>query len=184
MIILIGESGSGKTTILNELEKRGFGKAVNHTTRAKREEEKESTEYKFVTKDEFNDMWDEGKLLQRAEFNNEYYGISSDSLKEDVACIQIVDSIKDVKSKAFELGFDEKNITCFYIYVPAEERTKRMLARGDSLEAIQKRLEIDSEKFKNAKEVVDYIVENNVVQEAVDKIIELDKKHRNCGKQN
>lgn len=183
MIILIGESGSGKTTILNELEKRGFKKAVNHTTRPRREEEKETAEYVFVTKDEFNDMWDAGKLLQRAEFNNEYYGISSESLKEDVACIQIVDSIKDVKAKAFELGFDDRNITCFYIYVPAEERTKRMLARGDSLEGIQKRLEIDSEKFKTAKEVVDYVVENKVVQEAVDEIIKLDKQHRNCGKQ-
>ena len=183
MIILIGESGSGKTTILNELERRGYKKAVNHTTRPRREEEKETAEYVFVTKDEFNDMWDEGKLLQRAEFNNEYYGISSDSLREDVACIQIVDSIKDVKSKAFELGFDERNITCFYINVPAEERTKRMLSRGDSLEGIQKRLEIDNEKFKNAREVVDYIVENKVVQEAVDEIIRLDKQHRSCGKQ-
>lgn len=183
MIILIGESGSGKTTILNELEKRGFQKAINHTTRPKREEEKEKAEYVFVTKDQFNDMWDEGKLLQRAEFNNEYYGISSASLRENVACIQIVESIADVKSKAFELGFDERNITCFYIYVPAEERTKRMLARGDSIEAIQKRLEIDSEKFKNAKEVVDYIVENKVVAEAVEEIIKLDKEHRNCGKQ-
>lgn len=182
MIILIGESGSGKTTILNELEKRGFKKAINHTTRPRREDEKETAEYEFVTKDQFNDMWDAGKLLQRAEFNNEYYGISSDSLREDVACIQIVDSIADVKSKAFDLGFDEKNITCFYIYVPAEERTKRMLARGDSIEAIQKRLEIDNEKFKNAKEVVDYIVENKTVQESVDQIIALDKKHRNCGK--
>lgn len=178
MIILIGESGSGKTTILNELEKRGYKKAKNHTTRPKREEEKENSEYIFITKDEFNNMWDEGKLLQRAEFNNEYYGIASNSLREDVACIQIVDSIADVKAKAFELGFDDRNITCFYIYVPAEERTKRMLARGDSIEAIQKRLEIDNEKFKNAKEVVDYVVENKVLQEAVDEIIALDKKHR------
>ena len=67
MIILIGESGSGKTTILNELEKKGYKKAVNHTTRPKREGE-DSSEYKFVTKDEFEKMWNDGKLLQRAEF--------------------------------------------------------------------------------------------------------------------
>lgn len=67
MIILIGESGSGKTTILNELEKRGFKKAINYTTRAKRNEQ-ELSEYKFITKEEFEEMWREGKLLQRAEF--------------------------------------------------------------------------------------------------------------------
>lgn len=179
MIILIGESGSGKTTILNELVKRGYTKAINHTTRPMREEEAENPEYVFVSKDEFNSMWDEGKLLQRAEFNNEYYGMSVESLKDDVACIQIADSIKDVKARALELGFDNKNIVSFYIYVPAEERTKRMLSRGDSIESIQKRLEIDNEKFKNAREVVDFVVENNILEDAVEEIIRLDKEKSN-----
>lgn len=172
MIILIGESGSGKTTILNELEKRGFRKAINHTTRPKRNEN-ETTEYKFITKEEFEKMWSEGKLLQRAEFSGEYYGISTDSLKEDVACIQIVDSIADVKQRAKQLGLGDMKIVSFYIHVPAEERTKRMLSRGDSLESIQKRLEIDSVKFKQAREVVDYTVENNILEQAVDEIIKL-----------
>ncbi|MBR6033243.1 MAG: AAA family ATPase [Clostridia bacterium] len=175
MIILIGESGSGKTTILNELEKRGYKKAINHTTRAKRPGEENNAEYVFTTKDEFNTMWDEGKLLQRAEFNNEYYGISSDSIRDDVACIQIVDSIADVKERAKELGLGDKKIVTFYISVPAEERTKRMLLRGDSLDSIQKRLEIDNEKFKNVKEVVDFTVENDILEDAVNEIIRLDK---------
>jgi len=172
MIILIGESGSGKTTILNELEKRGFKKAINHTTRPRRNEN-ETTEYKFISKDEFEQMWNEGKLLQRAEFGGEFYGIGADSLKEDVACIQIVDSIADVKKRAEELGKGNMEIKSFYIHVPPEERTKRMLARGDSLDSIQKRLEIDSMKFKKARDVVDYTVENNVLEHAVDEIIKL-----------
>ena len=181
MIVLIGESGSGKTTILNELVKRGYKKAINHRTRPIREDEEENPEYIFVNKDEFNNMWDNGKLLQRAEFDNEYYGMSVESLKDDVVCIQIADSIKDVKTRAYELGFNEKNITCFYIYVPAEERTKRMLSRGDSIDSIQKRLKIDNEKFKNAREVVDFVVENKVLEETVEEIIRLDKECRNCG---
>lgn len=63
-------------------------------------------------------------------------------------------------------------IISFYIHVPAEERTKRMLARGDSIESIQKRLEIDSEKFKNAKEVADFVIENKVLEDAVSEILE------------
>lgn len=174
MIILIGESGSGKTTILNELEKRGFQKAINYTTRPKREAG-ETSEYQFVSKEEFEKMWEEGKLLQRAEFAGENYGISIDSLQENVACIQIVDSIADVKNRARQLGLSNLKIICFYIHVPPEERTKRMLTRGDSLEAIQKRLEIDSVKFKKAREVVDYTIENNVLEHAVNEIIQLAK---------
>ena len=173
MIILIGESGCGKTTILNELVKRGYKKATNHTTRPIREDEVENPEYIFVSKEEFDNMWNEGKLLQRAEFDGEYYGISVDSLRDDIVCIQIVQSIKDVKERAFELGFDENKIKCFYISVPAEERTKRMLSRGDSIETIQRRMKLDSEKFKGAKEVVDYVVENNKLEDAVNEIIKL-----------
>ena len=117
-------------------------------------------------------MWTDGKLLQRAEFNGEYYGISTNSLKDNVACIQIVDSIADVKKRAQELGLGNMKIISFYIHVPAEERTKRMLARGDSIESIQKRLEIDSEKFKNAKEVADFVIENKVLEDAVSEILE------------
>ena len=61
----------------------------------------------------------------------------------------------------------------FYINVPVEERIKRMLNRGDDLQNIQKRLKIDEEKFKKAEEVVDYVIQNDNLQEAVDKIIEL-----------
>ena len=39
MIILIGESGSGKTTILKELEKIGYNRIKDYTTREKREGE-------------------------------------------------------------------------------------------------------------------------------------------------
>ena len=171
MIILIGESGSGKTTILNELEKRGFKKAINHTTRPKRKTDDELNEYKFLSKEEFNKMWDDGKLLQRAEFNNEFYGISTDSLKPDVACISITDSVRDIKKRVEELQIKDVNIKTFYIYVPEKERISRMLNRGDSADTINKRLEIDKEKFIKAREVADYTIENVNLETAVNNII-------------
>ena len=172
MLILIGESGSGKSTILNELEKRGFEKAIDYTTRKRREKESENSDLKFLSKEEFEQMWKQGKLLQRAEYNEEFYGIATDSLKENVACIQIVDSIKDVKQKAKELGKENEKMLTFYIHVPAEERTKRMLKRGDSISAIQNRLLIDAEKFKKVQEVADYMIENEDLEQAVKEIEE------------
>lgn len=164
------KAGHGKTTILNELEKRGMKKAVNYTTRPRRESEKEKAEYEFITKPQFEEMWEQGKLLQRAEFNGEYYGISIDSLDNNVACIQIVDTVKDVKNKAKELGKNPQILT-FYIEVDEQERMKRMKNRGDSISSIQKRIEIDKEKFQHAKEVADYIIPNKNVAEAVEDIL-------------
>lgn len=173
MVILIGESGSGKTTILNKLVEKGFNKAINHTTRSPRENEENTKEYKFITKDEFNKMWNDGKLLQRAEFNGEYYGISTDSLRENVACISIVDSVKDIKDRAKELNMNNIKIITIYIYVSEEERIKRMKARGDTEESIQTRIKLDREKFVRAKEIADYTVENIDISETVNKIINL-----------
>lgn len=160
----------GKTTILNELEKRGMKKAINYTTRPRRESEKESAEYEFITKPQFEEMWEQGKLLQRAEFNGEYYGISIDSLDNNVACIQIVDTVKDVKNRAKELGKNPQILT-FYIAVDEQERIRRMKNRGDTIETIEKRIEIDREKFQNARDVADYIIPNKNVIEAVEDIL-------------
>lgn len=175
MIILIGESGSGKTTILNKLVERGFEKAINHTTRKPRKNEERNNEYKFVTKEEFNKMWDEGNLLQRAEFNGEYYGISTSSLKKNGVCISIVDSVNDIKQRAKELNIDNVKIITVYVNVNEKERIKRMQMRGDSQENIQRRLILDKEKFARANNVADYIVENNNIDETVEKIIEITK---------
>jgi guanylate kinase len=162
MLVLIGEGGSGKTTILEELEKRGFRKADNYTTRDKRK--KENDEYKFITKEEFEKLWKENKLLQRAEFNREYYGISADSAKKNTACILITDVLKELKEKHIPM-------TSYYISVPKEIRIERMINRGDSKEEIEVRINNDKDKFKDAREIADYTIENIDLQQAVDKII-------------
>ena len=48
---------------------------------------------------------------------------------------------------------------------------RRMKNRGDSISSIQKRIEIDKEKFQHAKEVADYIIPNKNVAEAVEDIL-------------
>lgn len=175
MIILIGEGASGKTTILNELEKKGYKKAINYTTRVPREEENLLNEYRFIKKEEFETLWNEGKLLQKNEFNEEWYGIDLSSIEKESAFISIKDSIQDIKDKLKVIGKLDLNPICFYIHVSPEERTKRMLKRGDSLDYIQKRVAIDKEIFKQVDLVADYIVENIELEKTVEKIINLYK---------
>lgn len=175
MIILIGESGSGKTTILKELEKRGYQKPINYTTREKRQEEKEDQEYEFVTKEQFERLWQKNQLVQRAEFNGQFYGMDRQSLKNNVACISIVDSVSDIRKKIEQDNLQNISLHVFYLYVPTEERIQRMLKRGDSIDFIQKRMAIDKEKFQKVEEVMDYKIENNNFQQALEKIIQIDK---------
>lgn len=175
MIVLIGEGGTGKTTVLNELVKRGYKKPINNTTRPKREDDENTKEYNFVTKEEFEKMWKENKLLQRAEFNGEFYGLDIDSLRDDVACISIVNSVKDIKERQKQLGKEDMNLKVFYITIPEEERRTRMLKRGDSREKVEERIRLDEKKFKDATNVSDFVVENINLDETVNTIIKLAK---------
>lgn len=54
MIILLGGGGAGKTTIQNELVKRGYKKGIIYTTRKKREGELHGREYMFINEMNLN----------------------------------------------------------------------------------------------------------------------------------
>ena len=55
LIALIGESGSGKDSVLREVLNKNlnFHKVINCTTRPKREGEKEGVNYFYLTNEEF-----------------------------------------------------------------------------------------------------------------------------------
>ena len=57
MIVLVGESASGKSTIQNELvDYFGYEKIVTFTTRPQRKGEENGKDYYFVSDSEFNSL--------------------------------------------------------------------------------------------------------------------------------
>lgn len=74
-IVLTGPSGSGKTELINYILENSdfFQEASGFTTRARRENEKENIE--TITKEEFEELILNNKLIEYCEYNNNYYGI-------------------------------------------------------------------------------------------------------------
>lgn len=164
MIILIGKSGSGKSTIQNELLKRGYNVSINYTTRNKRKNEVDGIDYHFITKEEFEKLWKEDKIIERSMFNNNFYGIGIEAAKEDIVCILDPNGLKQMKDKNI-------SITSFYITLSEEELRNRMITRGDSLDEINTKIILDNERFVNAENKVDYVVENIDLDKTVEFII-------------
>lgn len=78
-IVISGPSGVGKGTLIAMLlEKHGklIGKKVSHTTRAPREDEAHAQHYYFVTKEEYDELRDEGDFLEFNNFDGNDYGTS------------------------------------------------------------------------------------------------------------
>ncbi|MDO5330954.1 MAG: AAA family ATPase [Bacillota bacterium] len=144
MIILVGASASGKTEVAKYLlEAHGMKKAVTHTSRLPRQGEKDGVDYHFVSKEEFDRLYQDGKMVERVEYNDNYYGCSKAELSDDKCVIlephgfHKFQSLNDPRLISFHLVADEKT------------RRKRMRERGDSEEAIESRLKLDREAFSS-----------------------------------
>jgi guanylate kinase len=77
MLVLASPPGGGKTTISRALAKRDPGTmvSVSATTRQQRPGEVEGQHYYFVSKDKFQQMIDQGEMLEYAlVYNSHYYG--------------------------------------------------------------------------------------------------------------
>lgn len=125
-ILIIGNSGSGKTYLRNLLEEKGFEKIVTNTTRSKRNEEIDGVDYHF--KKNKCDFFKED-LLEYDSFNGNLYGVSRkniDRAKKD-ACIVLTPS--GLSEVARYLKSKNENYISIYIDSDIETRKKRLKIR-------------------------------------------------------
>lgn len=160
MIILVGHSASGKTSIANDLIKRyGFKKFITYTTRKMRVGEVNDVDYHFVSKEEFIKMKDDNEFIETMEYNDNFYGSSY----RDVGDNKVL--IVDVRGANYFSELNNDNNVFFYVYCNEEETIKRMKLRGDKQEDIEKRLESDKELFnKSLMKKVDYEMDTSKSQ--------------------
>lgn len=155
MLCLVGKSASGKTTILNELEKLGIPRVVTMTTRPMRPGEEEGKTYYFRGEDEFKrlmhyDFFAETTSYNVANGETWYYGTPKESLYGDKAIILNPDGLKALRNKY--------DMLVFYLDVPRFELKKRLIKRGDNQIEAKRRLIADEEDFQDINDYCDWIV--------------------------
>lgn len=155
LITLTGPSGSGKSTIEKMLVRNHkFKRAISHTSREPRMNETNGVDYYYVGYDIMVRMFNEGKLAEFIEYNGNLYGVSIKELMESQVIVIEPHGLHQVKKKMN--GY--KTIISFYLEVSPKEMEKRMRNRGDTEEAIQKRLKNDSKHFSIENGLYDYVI--------------------------
>ena len=159
MICLIGESGSGKSTIEREICRRfGLKKVVSYTTRPMRDGEVDGYDYHFVSEDKFKQMEDNGEFAETTVFRDWHYGATiKDVVASDVFVIEPI-GLRKLLGRRNELGV---TIIPIYICVPERSRMIRMLQRGDNIDEVMRRVGNDRETFKGVNELVEHTVFNS-----------------------
>jgi guanylate kinase len=84
IIVITGPSGCGKTTLIRQLLQKypNLCFSISHTTRQKRQTEQHGIDYYFVTKDQFQQMIENGELLEWALVHGNLYGTSYREIDE------------------------------------------------------------------------------------------------------
>lgn len=181
LIILSGPSGVGKGTVREELfkdESLNLVYSISMTTREPRQGERDKVDYFFVNKEEFKKKIDEGKLLEWAEFVGNYYGTPKDYVD------QLLDEGKNVVLEievqgALQVMKKCPDATTIFIVPPSMEELERRIRgrRTEKEEIIQERLS-KAEREIATKNEYKFVVENDDIIAAKEKIAEIIKNHQ------
>ena len=142
MILLIGASASGKSEIAKALAADyHITKAITHTTRGMRVNERQDIDYHFVDVPTFLAMKENGEFVETTFYNGNYYGCSKKEMAIDKAVVVDPQGLLNFRATG------EKSLVAFLLLASKATRYERMKGRGDDEAAILKRLEGDDKVF-------------------------------------
>jgi guanylate kinase len=176
-------SGTGKTSIVKEVlnQNPDLVFSVSATTRKRRENEIDGKDYYFISEDEFKKKIENGEFIEyEIVFGNEYYGTLKSVVDNDIRNNLNVIFDLDVKGAISLKNVYKDFIVLIFIKPPDKNSVmNRLKGRGtETDEQIQRRLARFDMEMSKINEF-DYIVINDNLYDAVQKVNELIKKFKN-----
>ena len=163
LFIVTAASGAGKTSLVKAILKNNpnLEISISFTTRLPRPSEVDGVDYRFIKKENFNEMQQKGVFLETAECHGALYGTSKEII------LKTIKSGKDIILEidwqgAFSIKKIYQDAISIFILPPSimalEERLKK---RGqDSEETISKRLSAAKDEMSHL-EKFDYVTIND-----------------------
>jgi guanylate kinase len=183
VLVIGGPTGSGETTITNEIIKlfSVFTRLVTATSRKPRNGEKEGIDYYFFSKGEFEKNIANGNIIEYTYIENRdnYYGTYKPDLDEKIEKgFNVIVNVDIVGAKYYKENY---NATTIFIKPESIEELKERLANRDKNidpEELNKRIENAENEIKNEMDFYDYIVINadGKLEAAIEEIIDILKK--------
>ena len=186
IVAVSGPSGVGKGTVLARVEEimekaapGSVGHSISVTTRAPRGSEQDGVEYYFRTKEQFEQMIADGKIVEYDKYVDNYYGTPSEPL------VKMMDNGQDILfditiegSLALDRKFGDDAITIFILPPSMEVLENRLRGRGtETEEKIQLRMEQARNEIKRAGEF-EYIITNDDLERAAQDILAIIKSEK------
>lgn len=170
MLVLSSPSGAGKTTIARRLweEDNSIEMSISHTTRQKRNGEKDGKDYHFVDRETFTRMRDQGEFLEWAVVFDNFYGTPRHPAEQALA--EGRDVLFDVDWQGASSLRDKAKddvVTVFILPPTAADLEQRLNVRAqDPPETVRRRMLGASNEIQHWDEY-DYVVINYDIEQSV-----------------
>ncbi|HEY6555284.1 MAG TPA: guanylate kinase [Vicinamibacteria bacterium] len=180
VIVVSAPSGAGKSTVLSRVlrEVEGLRFSVSHTTRKPRPGESDGVEYHFVERSAFEDLREQGALLEWAVVHGELYGTSW--FEYERAQQEGVDLLLDVDVQgAAKVRARMPDAVGVFVLPPSfAALEERLRGRGPaSEENIRRRLRAATDEVGHHGEY-DYLVVNEDLEACVSTVVAVVKAAR------
>lgn len=172
LVVLSGPSGVGKGTVCKALRSRGtqLQYSISATTRKPREGEIDGVHYFFKTRDQFQKMVRQEKLLEWAEYVGNCYGTPIDYVRKTLDEGQ--DVILEIEVQG-ALQVKRRFPGALFIFLAPPnlmELKKRIIGRGtETADLIESRMTVAKSEMELMQNY-NYVVENDQVEKACDRI--------------
>jgi len=144
-IVLVGNTASGKTTLSQYLEDRGYRRILTYTTRPMRKGEVDGVDYHFLSTEEFESKLVDGFFAEftfyNAKFGSCYYvsAVKDYHAKDNTVIVVNPIGVMSLTEPAYVVWLD----------IPEDVIITRALSRGDSEDEIRRRIRDDKLYFDN-----------------------------------
>ena len=169
LIVISAPSGAGKTTLVEALcaADPKLMVSISHTTRPKRDGEKDNVAYHFTDVDSFRKMVDTEQFLEHAKVFDNYYGTSKTALESQLSKgIDVILEI-DWQGAARVRQLMPESISIFILPPSFQALETRLTGRGeDDAGTIQKRMDDAINELSHYKDY-DYLVINDEFEHAL-----------------
>ena len=184
IFVVSGPSGSGKTTISKEILKSidDIKFSVSFTTREKRDDEINDTDYVFVSAEKFKNMIDNSEFAEWAEVHGNLYGTPIKQINEsDRNGIDILLDI-DVQG-ATKIKETFNNCVSIFVVPPSIKELKERLIVRRSENDYDVEVRIKTSKNEIGQIInYDYIIINDNKDKAIDLLLSIIKAERSKSK--
>ena len=183
LAVISGFSGVGKGTAVKELiQQYPYALSVSATTRSPRPGEIDGVSYHFVSREAFEERIAAGDFFEWARYVDNYYGTPKSAVEKKLA--QGKDVVLDIEiNGARSVSRLMPEAVLVYILPPDMAELRRRLEgrHTETEEMIKLRLETAYRELREAPELYDFFVVNDVVEAAAAKI-EYILEAKRCGR--